>query len=94
MAGQLVQLKYAPEPTNLQFEPIGTTTLASTSVTIAYPTSSSDLALLTAGMNIAGNGIPDNTTISTISPRTSAAWQARWTATVKMESLRVTKATS
>lgn len=67
MAGQLVQLKYAPEPTNLQFEPIASTTLSSTTVTFSYPAAgSTELSLLTAGMNVAGSGIPDGTTIVSV----------------------------
>lgn len=66
MASQLAQLKYAPEPTSLQFEPICSTALSSTTVRISYPTSSADLAMLTVGMNVFGTGIPENTTIISI----------------------------
>jgi hypothetical protein len=60
MAGQLVQVWYAPTPTNLQYRLPGDTTLASDTVSFV------DTTGLTVGMNISGAGVPDGTTISTV----------------------------
>lgn len=65
MASQLVQLKYIPQPTSLQFILTCATTLGSPIVQL------SDVTDLTVGMNIAtlfvtGSPVPDNTTILSI----------------------------
>ncbi len=63
MSGQLVQLKYIPKPTPLQFLPICGTTIGSPTVTMA------DVGDLSNGMSVSSMGasiIQPNTTISSI----------------------------
>ena len=56
----LAQAWYIPQPTALQLMPICATTLASTTVTVSNTTD------LSVGMNVFGDGILTNTTISSI----------------------------
>lgn len=60
MAGQFVWLWYAPSPTSLQYILPATTTLNSLTIGLT------DTTGLTAGMNVAGSNISDNTTISSV----------------------------
>lgn len=60
MTGQLVQVWYIPAPTNLQFQLPSQTTLLSPNVTL------SDTTGLTVGMNVAGQGITEGTTLLSV----------------------------
>lgn len=61
MGGQVVQLKYVPKPTPLQFIPSCGTTASSSVVTM------NDTTDLSPGMQIFGVGIQANTTVGTVS---------------------------
>lgn len=75
MSGQVVQLKYIPVPTSLQFMPTCSITNTSTAVTT---TDTGDLAV---GMNVYGTGIPSGATISAIGSATAFTLSAAATAT-------------
>lgn len=62
IANQIVQLKYVPQPTPLQFIPICSTTNSSQTVGI----DSANIGNLSVGMNVYGSGIQTGTTISSI----------------------------
>ncbi len=63
MVGQLVQLKYVPEPTSLQYELVCSTTYTSTTVQFA---TIADAASISVGMNVYGTGIPANVTVVSV----------------------------
>lgn len=60
MAGQLVQIKYIPQPTPLTFLPTCATVNSSSLITM------SDATDILPGMSIYGNGIPSNATVGTV----------------------------
>lgn len=63
-----VQLWYIPEPTSLQFQPLCSTTLSSTTIGIGSYSSA-----ITAGMSVSGSGIPAGTTIVSVNTTLNTA---------------------
>lgn len=63
-----IQLWYIPEPTSLQFQPICSTTLSSTTIGIGASS-----AVITAGMSVSGAGISTGTTVVSVNTTLNTA---------------------